>query len=157
VSWALWDWAAAAYGRPQVAETCLTLQDQHGFCVAYLLWAVWAGEQAMLSAETAAKAATLARAWDLSVTSPLRAARRGLKIDHPCIAAPGREALRAQIKSDELTAERLLLAALEVLTPPPAGPPRAPAEALELARQAWRGDPPANSVLARLADAFSKP
>ena len=39
-----WDWAVEVHGRPGVDEALTTLQDHHGQCVAYLLWAAWAAQ-----------------------------------------------------------------------------------------------------------------
>ena len=38
----LWTWACAAYAAPGVAEACLSLQDDYGQCVSFLLWRLWA-------------------------------------------------------------------------------------------------------------------
>ena len=38
----LWDFAVAIHGEPGVDAGLLDLQDNHGQCVSYLLWAVWA-------------------------------------------------------------------------------------------------------------------
>lgn len=145
----LWDWALEAYQRPGVAEACLSLQDEHGLSVAYLLWAAWAGEQGDEEAGACAAAAAIALAWEEAALRPLRAARRGLKRDLPGVAAAARLALRARLQEQELAAERLLLAALADL-PRTSG---AGALAVKLARAAavWGADEAAAPSLERLA------
>lgn len=143
----LWDWAVQAYARPGVEPLCLALQDQHGQCVSYLLWALWAaGEGRALDRDALAEAAGMARDWETRVVAPLRARRR----DPKAATADVREA----IKADELAAESRLLERLEARTPPPGGPAFDPHAALRAAAAAWRADRPV-SLLDSLADAFS--
>ena len=40
-----WDWAVEVHGREGVDGALIDLQDAHGQCVAYLLWAAWAATQ----------------------------------------------------------------------------------------------------------------
>ena len=109
----LWDYALVAWARPGVSEVCLQLQNQHGQCVALLLWRAWATtEGRQVSGSTARRAINLARLRESKINAPLRAARRAL-----AGAPEGVEAARAA----ELDAERALLEALEALTPPAAG------------------------------------
>ncbi|MFN3512194.1 MAG: TIGR02444 family protein [Phenylobacterium sp.] len=146
----LWDWAVEAYARPGVAEAALSLQDEHGQSVAYLLWAVWAGGA---TPQDLTKGARAARSWETAALQPLRRTRRALKSDLPPIDAAARLTLREQVKVVELQAERVLLEALEALVSGPGGraPPLA---ALTAAAEAW-GDPPPAAGLARLAAALS--
>lgn len=148
----LWAWAAAAYGRNGVAEACLVLQDQHGQCVPFLLWAVWAGGR---GADLLDKAAAIARAWDRDVVQPLRAVRRASKAQFIGIDDAARSAWRDRLKADELAAERLLLVALEALVSPGDDQPISPHEALNAAIRTWGGDPAASEAIERLAGAFS--
>ena len=118
-----WDWAVAVHGREGVDAALTELQDAHGQCVAYLLWAAWAASEGRpLDEVILAQAAALARHWELNATGPLRAARRGLKAAAPPIDDQARSALREQVRSAEFAAERLLMETLEALAPAPEGP-----------------------------------
>lgn len=143
----LWDYAVRAYAEPGVEAMCLALQDDHGQSVPLLLWAAWArpADSALI-----AKAAKITRTWTAAAITPLRHARRALKGDHPDIAAEPRQALRGRIKSAELEAEKLLLEALEPLSPAATGDLVA---ALTACAAAW-GDPPPPGDLHRLAEAL---
>lgn len=137
----LWDFAVAIHGQPGMDAGLVDLQDNHGQCVSYLLWAVWAARQgrAVGGAELD-QAAGLARAWEAEVAAPLRAARRSLKRAWPPMADSKREALRSKVKASELSAERTLLEALEALTPRRTrSGPKDIAQRLEAAMAAWSG------------------
>ena len=144
---ALWDWAVSAYGRPGVADACLTLQDAHGQNTCLLLWAAWAGA----TPHTAQPAAEFAKAWDEAAVTPLREVRRALKADFPPLAEDERERLRNAVKAAELQSERLLLEGLERLSPQSSG--AAPLDALTAASAAW-GRPAPQPALAALAAAL---
>ena len=58
-------------------------------------------------------------------------------IDRVDLDDADREAVRAQVKAVELAAERRLLAALEGLSPPPAGSPKPVLEALIAVSRQW--------------------
>ncbi|MDX9874460.1 MAG: TIGR02444 family protein [Spongiibacteraceae bacterium] len=118
-SGALWEWAVAVYAREAVSARCLQLQDEHGQCVPLLLWAAWAGARRWpLSADTAAAAVALSRAWNDTTVAPLRAIRRRLKHSVPPMSDAPRLAVRERVKALELEAERQLLAELEALVLP---------------------------------------
>lgn len=142
----LWEWAVAAYARPQVADLCLQLQDRAGQSAPLLLWAAWArsADPAVLAA-----AADLARAWEAAAVGHLRAARRGLKPVLPPIDDALRQALRDQVRAVELAAERLLLETLMTLAPP--GGPASGIEALAAAVAAWGRPAPADRLAALAA------
>lgn len=146
----IWDWALMAYGRPGVADACLSLQDDHAQNVPFLLWAAWAevGDEALL-----ARAAEAARMWDALAVTPLRAVRRALKPPHPPVSDAAREALRDDIKAAELRAERVLLETLAGLGPRDGGVPTL--EALERASRAWSPGAP-REALARLGAALEQ-
>jgi uncharacterized protein (TIGR02444 family) len=133
----LWDWALEAYARPDVAPACLSLQDDHGQNVSFLLWAVWASPDhaAILTG------VGLAREWDTTVLRPLRQVRRRL---------PAGE-LRDEVRAVELRAEQALLAALETLTPRGEGDGL---QSLAAATAAWGAAAP-KEALQRLAGAVS--
>ena len=137
----LWDWALAAYARPGAADACLALQDAHGQNVCLLLWAVWAETQdpALL-----ARGADLARRWEATAVSPLRAVRRALQADVALVAEDAREALRREVKATELRAERVLLESLEALGRRSEATPAL--AALQAASRAW-GEPAPDAAL----------
>ncbi len=149
----LWDWALAAYARPNVAAVCLALQDGHGQNVPLLLAAAWAASEGRtLDLD---RAVDLTRAWEADVVGPLRSARRGLKMSQSPIPDSGREALRETVKAVELEAERLLLAALESLAwpgEPVAVDAAAVTTALAAAATRWsamkNSSPPADGIAA---------
>lgn len=143
----LWDWALEAYARPGVQDACLNLQDGHGQCVPYLLWAAWAAADGqVLSAATLSRGAALARAWEETAVGPLRQVRRRLKTPHSGVADAAREAARAQVKAAELAAERALMDALEALSPQGRGRVMPLADALADAAAAWGAAPPLQAL-----------
>ncbi|MGI9169623.1 MAG: TIGR02444 family protein [Caulobacteraceae bacterium] len=114
----LWDHAAALYARPGVEAACLRLQDGEGQCVPLLLWRLWTiDEGRAIDAGTLERATALARAWTAAAVAPLRRTRRRLKTPFAPVEDAARLALRAQVAASELAAERMLLDALEALTP----------------------------------------
>ena len=145
----LWRWALEAYAQPGVPEACLALQDDHGQNTCLLLWAVWAeGAEPSVMRE----AARVARAWEETVLTPIRLARRALKPAFPPVDDGAREDLRSQVKAAELQAERVLLETLERLAEGRGGQPAL--QALKAASRAW-GNPAQDGALARLAGALS--
>lgn len=149
----LWDWALEAYARPGAQEALLSLQDEHGVNIPYLLWALWAAQGPGLTPQACGEAAVLARAWEMRVTGPLRAARRGLKLPLEGIDGDARLGLRGRIQHEELAAERLLLESLERLAPD-AGQPGAVSEALWRAAQAWGGGEAAQGAILAVSRIF---
>ena len=142
-----WDWAVEAHGREGVDAALTDLQDAHGQCVAYLLWAAWAAAEGRpLDAAALAAGADLAARWEAAATGPLRQARRGLKPSLPPIDDSVREGLREQVRKAEFAAEHLLMQTLEASAPAPAGPPSDLAAALTAAAAAWRQPAPAKAL-----------
>jgi len=147
----LWQWALEVYARPSVAEACLSLQDQHGQNVPYLLWAAWrASEGRDADAEIAAE---LVRRWDAEVGSPLRAVRRAIKPAWPAIDDDAREDFRSAVKAVELRGEKLLMESLEALS----GEPSARRDVFEALLEATQavGAPPREAALRALSDTLS--
>ena len=142
----LWDFEVAIHGEPGVDAGLLDLQDNHGQCVSYLLWAVWTArlgrpvDAALLEAATG-----LARAWEAEVGGPLRAARRNLKRLWPAVNDQSREALRSDVKAAEMLAERVLIEALEAATPAGSGAADV-GERLRAAMTAWSAPAPMDAV-----------
>lgn len=150
----LWDWANQAYARPGAQALCLELQDRHGQCVSFLLWAAWAAQRGRgPNPAGLAKASRLARDWEIEIARPLRAARRALKAPRPGVEAEDQSALYEGLKAQELAAERLLLEALERLAPAPSGAQLGLAQTLAEAAAAWGPAPP--DLIAALSRAFS--
>jgi uncharacterized protein (TIGR02444 family) len=144
---ALWDWMLAAYARPGIPETCLTLQDEFGQNTSVLLWAAWARPA---DANVLERATRTARAWDETTLHPLRAVRRALKAPAPPVADAAREGLREDVKAAELRAERVLVDTLEALSGAPKGDQGSALQALTAAVKAW-GRPAPVAALAALA------
>ncbi len=145
----LWDWTLGAYSQPGVPDACLALQDEHGQMTSFLLWAVWAEttDEPLL-----VRAAGIARRWDSLALSPIRQVRRALKPPFDGVADEAREGLREDVKAAELRAERVLMEALEQITPAQGG--HAALAALKAAAAAW-GNPAPDGALAELAAALS--
>ena len=144
-----WDWALSAYSRPGVAQACLDLQDDHGQCTPYLLWAVWAAQSGRgLDQAILAQGADLARRWEPAFITPLRAVRRGLKPAFEGVADHKREALREQVKALELAAEQTLMLSLEALALDAASGCVSSQQALEQAAALWTPSAPQNSLMA---------
>ena len=120
----LWDWSARVWAAPGVQVAALDLQDAQNQCVPLLLWAAWTAQTGRTpDAETIEAACDTARVWVDTTIAPLRDIRRAIKSRIPDMDDAAREAIRNQVKAVELATERHLLAALEALSPPAAGPP----------------------------------
>ena len=145
----LWDWTVGAYARPGTPEATLDLQDRYGQNTAFLLWAVWAEGP---PDETLAKAAAMTKSWDQLVLMPLRDVRRKLKPALVDVNDGARQALREDVKSAELRAERVLMESLEAMCGAAVGG-RPALESLRLASATW-GDRAPESALAVLAGAL---
>ncbi len=147
----LWDWASGVYGRPGAEAAFLELQDAHGQCVPFLLWALWAAPPP----EALRRGAVIARPWEAAAIEPLRAARRAAKTAFVGVDDTGREALRAAIEANELRAERLLLEAFEAVHRPTSTARRKPFDLLAAAVKAWGGATVELSVLQKASQPFS--
>lgn len=116
MSAAFWDWSLERYDREGVASALLDLQDNFGLNVNVLLWCAWCAQDFADIPELALrKAVDLAEHWTTGVTGPLRQARRALKAPPRQADAQEAQALRSEIKSLELRAEKIeqeMLAAL---------------------------------------------
>jgi uncharacterized protein (TIGR02444 family) len=151
----LWDWAVAAYARAGVEQACLDLQDGYDQNVPYLLWAAWAAATGRaLDAEALEMGGETARIWNEAAIGPLRVIRRRLKKPLPDMDDEARESLRAQVKTAELSGERLLLEDLETLAPEAGTQALALAPALVAAAKAWSNVTP-RAQLEALAAALS--
>lgn len=150
-----WTWALEAYARPGAAPACLDLQDHHGQCVPYLLWAAWAAREGrVLDRQTLEAGAGVSARWEAAGVGPLRAARRAMKPEVPGVADAAREALRAEVKALELQAEQLLIETLEALAPESGGAALPLGPALAAAADAWPAEA-SRAALDRLAQTLS--
>ncbi|WP_375592856.1 TIGR02444 family protein [Algihabitans albus] len=114
-----WRFSLALYGRSEVQEACLTLQDMHGLDVNLLLFACFAGARGhALTRQELEILNAAVEAWHLEVVRPLRGARRWMKRQDLDAAGHG---LRERIKAAELEAERLEQEALWRALPLPDG------------------------------------
>lgn len=102
-----WRFSGTVYASPGVAEACLSLQDRHRLDVNILLFCAWAGSRGYrLDGGELGQLRLAARPWHEEVVSPLRAARRWLKVQSSVPETLG-EAFREEVKSLELQAEML--------------------------------------------------
>lgn len=104
----LWDFAAACYARPGVAEVCLLAQDRCNADVNLLLAAAWlAGRNTCWTPDDVVALTALCADWRSYCVLPLRAVRRYLKQQSSA------EELYVGVKKMELQAEKLQLELLE--------------------------------------------
>ena len=98
-----WRFSLRVYAAPEVADECLALQDKFGIDVNLLLFCAWlAVERGItLSADDLRDCDRATSEWHDRAVRTLRAARRAMK------GLAGAEDMRAQVKTLELTAERL--------------------------------------------------
>ncbi|WP_288100085.1 TIGR02444 family protein [Pseudomonas sp.] len=107
----LWSFSLTTYARPGVEQACLQLQSA-GVNVCLLLCAAWLGQRGVACNEQRLQQLRgVAEPWDNDVVQPLRA----LRMQWKAIAMNDAElnALREQVKTLELEAERHLLLRLE--------------------------------------------
>jgi len=116
-----WDFSLRVYRLPQMSQTCLTLQNVHGFDVNVLLFACWfARRHGQMPAPLLHEVLQFSTQWSGAVVTPLRRARTWMKAElaqtHSLVARqPEAEDLRERIKAVELRAEKLQQQALESL------------------------------------------
>jgi len=116
--------AITVYRKPEVADACLTLQQELGLDVPVLLFCAWfACNHGELDDKMLAQVIERSRPFSLHVVQPLRQVRRWMKqpaetqqsIDIPANQEAW-QSLREKIKSIEISAELLWLDALQSLT-----------------------------------------
>ena len=118
---AFWEFSLAFYAKPGVSAACLALQDEFGADVDVVLFALWCARlgHSLSAAELDAVDAAIA-VWRKSVVQPVRLARRACRTAPPGeFDAAAVEALRKQLLSAELAAERLQHGAMQALAPAP--------------------------------------
>lgn len=100
----LWKFSLVIYSQDGVQEECLALQERFALDVNLLLFCAYMGGTGVtLSADDLQGASAAVADWHRDVVRPLRTARRALKP----IAADAAQALRADVKKDELRAEQI--------------------------------------------------
>lgn len=109
-----WRFALSVYGKPGVAECCLSLQDRYGVDVNVLLMALFSARVygAALDDRALADIDRAVRAWRDEVVRPLRSIRRRLKYGPAPAPDLATEALRTAVKDAELRAEQIELAVI---------------------------------------------
>ena len=106
----LWLFCLALYARPEVAESCLNLQDRCHADVNIVLYLLWLASLKRRLSDTEIERITSAtQDWRERIIKPLRASRRGLKNSHPIPTQTAAERLRQLLKKLELNAEKLQL------------------------------------------------
>ena len=101
-----WDFSLALYVKPQVAECCLKLQDEHGANVNLVLWCLWLEQRGIkLTRERLAESEALIHKWDADYVQVLRQLRRKMKSECNLDDALTNQ-VRERIKSTELLAEK---------------------------------------------------
>jgi uncharacterized protein (TIGR02444 family) len=108
----LWAFSLAVYGHDGVADECLDLQDRLSLDVNLLLFAAFIGaiDGVRLDSQDIAAASAAIAGWQSEIVHGLRRARRALKPLSSDAGNPLRDAnsaLRAQLKSAELAAEKI--------------------------------------------------
>jgi uncharacterized protein (TIGR02444 family) len=106
-----WTFSLAVYGREPVQQECLTLQDRFGMDVNLVLLCAFAGaiHGAVLPERNMEEAIAAVGPWHQQVVRNLRETRRALKpflTTSPPVSTPIAN-LRAQVKTQELEAERI--------------------------------------------------
>ena len=110
----LWNYCLNLYARPGVEPACLHLQSQ-GLDVCLVLCAAWLEERGVACDEARlGQLKACAGPWQREVVQPLRLLRTHWR--EPATRDDALAALRVQIKSLELEAERTLLQRLESVT-----------------------------------------
>lgn len=107
----LWSFSLDTYAKPGIEPACLRLQDA-GANVCLLLCAAWLGEHGVAcTPQRLQQLQQVAQPWYSDVVLPLRALRSQWKV--AAVTDASLSALRVQVKTLELEAEKQLLLRLE--------------------------------------------
>lgn len=158
----LWEFMLAFYALPGIARCCLELQESHNIDVPIFLAVlryIGSGQDFDLPALEALDGRC--SDWRDTVIKPLRALRTAMKAKSQMTEDMQGWSLREEIKSIELSAEKIEIAMLEKLLPPSSSSPMSPdvgkLETASLTILQYYGGPiaslppPADAIIARLA------
>ena len=114
-----WRFSLHFYRHRNVADACITLQEQAGVDVNLLLFLLWHATQkrALSTAEISELEGRIAP-WRNMTVVPLRSMRRALKSPPALVGGAAAELFRTKIKAAELEAERLQQEAMHELAIP---------------------------------------
>tara|TARA_B100000686_G_scaffold129417_1_gene136558 strand:- start:710 stop:1273 length:564 start_codon:yes stop_codon:yes gene_type:complete len=117
----LWDFSIRVYALPDVADACLSLQDEQGADINMVFFCLWISrhKDGRLSRTQLEQFLADVTDWQHQVVKPLRALRRELKEAKSVLPLEFRELVRSTIKRAELEsehAEQIFLAGLVTAT-----------------------------------------
>jgi uncharacterized protein (TIGR02444 family) len=112
-----WRFSLHFYRQSGVSEACITLQDDCGIDVNFLLFLFWlASDGQLLSTDEVKNLDDKVRDWRNLTIIPIRDTRRKLKGVATLVEPGKQEAFRNKVKAIELDAERLQQEALYAFT-----------------------------------------
>jgi uncharacterized protein (TIGR02444 family) len=155
-----WRFSLGFYRMPEVADTCIALQDQAGVDVNLLMFLLWNATQGRQASKGDVE--SLERRvgeWRNAAVIPLREIRRRLKSPPAVVDAATAEVFRTRIKAAELEAERLQQEAMYPLAQGFGAPASSPADAARVSvasYQAICSKPFPPAAVERLLAAFAR-